>query len=129
MMKKMIEEKRSYFLDSYAIIEIIKGNKNYAIFLDYILASTKWNLFEVYYFLLKMYGENEAINQYNNFITNIIDIKDEHIFAAAEFRFVNTKNDISYIDALGYKIAEIEGFKFLTGDKEFKNMPNVEFVI
>ena len=36
--------------------------------------------------------------------------------------------NISYIDAIGYTISLERGIKFLTGDKEFKNLPNVEFI-
>ena len=31
-------------------------------------------------------------------------------------------------DCVGYVVAKRVGVKFLTGDREFKDMPNVEFV-
>lgn len=55
-------------------------------------------------------------------------MKNEHIFAAAYFKKRNKKWNISYADALGYAIAEQEGICFLTGDKAFERMQNVEFV-
>jgi hypothetical protein len=36
--------------------------------------------------------------------------------------------DLSYADALGYFLSLKHGIKFLTGDPEFKNLENVEFV-
>jgi len=38
------------------------------------------------------------------------------------------KLNINYVDAIGYSISFDSGIKFLTGDNEFKNLPNVEFV-
>jgi len=40
----------------------------------------------------------------------------------------NMKLNINYVDAIGYSISFDSGIKFLTGDNEFKNLPNVEFV-
>ena len=44
------------------------------------------------------------------------------------FRFNNLKKDISMTDCIGYFLAKSLGIKFLTGDKEFENMKDVEFV-
>jgi predicted nucleic acid-binding protein len=38
------------------------------------------------------------------------------------------KKNLSYVDALGYIIAEKLGVKFLTGDNAFDGMDNVEYV-
>ena len=35
---------------------------------------------------------------------------------------------ISYVDAIGYQTALESGTKFLTGDKEFEELENVEYV-
>ena len=45
-----------------------------------------------------------------------------------EFRVKNIKKDISITDYVGYFMAKNLGVKFLTGDKEFENFENVEFV-
>jgi len=36
--------------------------------------------------------------------------------------------NISYADAVGYSLALEMGIKFLTGDKEFRDLDNVEYV-
>ena len=38
------------------------------------------------------------------------------------------KFDLSYADCLGYVISKKLNIRFLTGDKQFKDLPNVEFV-
>ena len=52
----------------------------------------------------------------------------EIIQSAAEFKLENKNQRLSMADCIGYKIAESLGIKFLTGDEQFKNKPNVEFV-
>ena len=45
-----------------------------------------------------------------------------------DFRFLNKKSNLSYIDCIGYITAFKKEVKFVTGDDQFKNMKNVEFV-
>ena len=62
------------------------------------------------------------------FKNNLLGFKDNEIFSASKFKLANIKRRISYSDAIGYIIAKENELKFLTGDKEFKDMDNVEFV-
>ena len=50
----------SYFFDSYAIIEIIKGNPNFDKFLDCQFILTQLNIFEIHYNVLREYNEKKA---------------------------------------------------------------------
>lgn len=115
-----------YFLDTYALIEIIKGNPSYIRFREHDLFTSLLNLYELYYILLREKGEDEAKKYFSEFYEIIIPIKESNIFFASKFK-LNHKN-ISYADALGYAIAYESNMKFLTGDQEFKNIENVEFV-
>ena len=45
-----------------------------------------------------------------------------------EFRYKNKKKKLSMTDCISYFQAKELGIKFLTGDKEFQNLENVEFV-
>jgi predicted nucleic acid-binding protein len=45
-----------------------------------------------------------------------------------KFRLKEKAKRLSYVDAIGYQLALEKNAKFLTGDKEFKGMKNVEFV-
>ncbi|MBI2660858.1 hypothetical protein HYX09_01165, partial [Candidatus Woesearchaeota archaeon] len=47
---------------------------------------------------------------------------------AAKFRLKMKKRNISMTDCIGYVISGKLKVKFLTGDKEFEHLPNVEFV-
>lgn len=117
-----------YYFDTYAFIEIIRGNKNYSRFKNTHLATTKLNIMEVYYYLLNNFGKKTADSFYNETIQYTIEIDDEVIKEAIVFRVQNKSKNLSYIDCIGYIIARINGLKFLTGDRQFKDMGNVEFV-
>jgi len=118
----------TYFLDTYAIVEIIKGNPLFTQYLSEKLFTSVFNLYELYVNILKADSEENAKREYFRFLEFVIPINQEHIFRAGKFKVAHLKKSISYTDALGYAIAEIEHMKFLTGDKEFKNFENVEFV-
>lgn len=49
-------------------------------------------------------------------------------FDAVKFRFRNKERRLSYVDCLGYVLAKRRGATFVTGDKEFSDLPNVTFV-
>ncbi|MEK6825369.1 MAG: PIN domain-containing protein [Nanoarchaeota archaeon] len=118
----------AYFLDTYALIEIIQGNKNYEKYVDKELKTTIFNLYELYYNLLRNYGEIKAKEYFLQFKAILISFTDETIFSASQFKLKYKKEHISYTDALGYCLALEKQLLFLTGDKAFKYFENVEFV-
>lgn len=117
-----------FFLDTFAMFEIINGNLRYEKYLNYDFSTSLQNLYELYYNLLKTNGEDFAKNCFNRFRHFAVQINDSHIFNASRFRLDNSRLNLSYADALGYAMAKDEGIKFLTGDKAFGGMKNVEFV-
>lgn len=121
-------QNESYFFDSYAIIDIFLGNKNYERYINVRYVLTKLNLFEVYYNIAKDFGEEKADEILQKHYSNIIDYEGLVIKEAAKFRLQHKKQDLSMTDCIGYIIAKKLNIKFLTGDKEFQNMANVEFV-
>ncbi|MBI4154893.1 PIN domain-containing protein [Candidatus Woesearchaeota archaeon] len=122
-------EQQVYFYDTYALYSIALGRENYAKFSKgYRIVTTIMNLYELYYNLIKE-GEYKLAEEFvNRLISSCIEITSEDIKHASKFRLENTKKDISFIDALGYAIALNLDIKFLTGDEQFRNFKNVEFV-
>lgn len=117
-----------YYFDTYALIEIFKGNKVYDKYTNADIVLSQLNLFELFYALLKETDEKTAtliLNKYYKFIT---DLDKTTIEQAAKFKFLYKKHKFSMVDCIGYTIANRLGVKFLTGDKEFANFENVEFV-
>lgn len=117
-----------YFCDTYALVEIIRGNKFYQRYLSEELYTSILNMYELVYNLLKEYDEETVKDFFYGFMHLVIPIKDDYLFTSAKFKLKHAKANISYTDALGYSIAQTEGMKFLTGDKEFDKFEDVEFV-
>lgn len=117
-----------FFADTYALLEFIEGNKNYKDYLDEKIITTRLNLMELYYALLRDYNEKKAEYYYNFFIPFCVIIEDDIIKKAMHFKLKHKKQRLSYIDCVSYILALKKGVRFLTGDKEFKSLKNVEFV-
>jgi len=117
-----------YVFDTYAIIEIIKGNQSYEPYLNSTPIVNDFVLAELCYIILKEHNKKVAfkyVDQYKEFryAPSIETIK-----KASLFKYKNRKKNITYTDCISYIQAKKLKIKFLTGDKEFKNLPNVEFV-
>ena len=117
-----------YFFDSYALIEVFKGNINYDRFKDSVIVTTKLNLFEIFYIISRDVNKEIAAYLLEKYYKFIADYGHKIIEFAALFRLENKQKNFSMTDCIGYKMAEFLGIKFLTGDNQFKNLPNVEFV-
>ena len=125
----MGEINRSFFFDTYAIIEIIKQNPNYK---DYIkgvgIITTKLNLMELHYNILREVSREEADKHFDRLTPFCVNFSDEELKEANLFKLKNKPKKLSYVDCLGYIIARKRNIPFLTGDKEFKDFKGVEFV-
>lgn len=115
----------NYFFDTYAIVELLSHNPRYTKYNDCPFIITILNKLELYWWALTHH--NKA------FADTLIDIPVQEITndiiqQAILFRQEHKKRDISYADAVGYTFARKHGLLFLTGDKQFKDLPGVEFV-
>lgn len=118
-----------YFFDTYALFEIVHSNENYSPYIkDISMITTQLNLMELHYRMLSLYGEEYAEKSYEKFNEFVIEISDEVIKKANKFKLINKKRKLSYVDCIGYILAKIHGAKFLTGDMQFKDLENVEYV-
>lgn len=118
----------TFFFDTYAIIELIKGSKNYEKYKNTSKITSMLNLLELYYSLLLNYDEKTADIYFTLFLNFVVPYNEETVKNAAKFRFANRKKKLSYVDCLGYMMALENFIKFLTGDEKFKGIENVEFV-
>lgn len=120
------KEKEAYFLDTYAIFEIIRGNQEYEKYADAGIITSVFNLAELNYNLKKEMPKVKADNYTADYHKFIIEVTLEDIKNAMDLK---TKNrQLSIPDAIGYTIAKRYRVKFLTGDNDFRGFDNVEFV-
>ncbi len=119
----------TYFYDSYAIIEFLNNNEKFTLYFEeHTGMITLLNLLEVYYSVLNEAGEEKADFVLQTLFPLITQPSKNTIKNAMKFRQLHKKRKLSYADCLGYQVAKENGIQFLTGDKEFKNLENVEFV-
>jgi predicted nucleic acid-binding protein len=116
----------NYFFDTYAIIELLEHNPNFKKYGEYPMITTTLNKIEVYWWALTKHDKALADILLRSLCTQ--DISDEVISEAMVFRQKFKKRDISYADAIGYVFARKNDVLFLTGDRQFKDLPGVEFV-
>jgi len=125
---EIIEDKEDFFFDTYAFYEIIKENKNYEKYLSAGIITTKLNLFELYHIFLKDGYDDLANSSLDEYYPFAQDFNESVIKEAAKMKKSLNKRDLSMADCIGYCMAKYFGIKFLTGDRQFQDMENVEFV-
>jgi len=120
---------RKFYFDTYAIIEIGKGNKKYDPYTTNVqMILNRLNLLELAYFLLREGREEEIQEMFDKYSNFHVDYEDQELILAAIMKFKLKKQQISFIDCIGYILAKKHHAKFLTGDEHFRRMENVEFV-
>ena len=118
-----------YFYDSYALIEYFKHNSHFdSYFEEHTGLLTSLNLVEVYYSLLNEAGKAKADSMFETLYPLMVEPSKETLKRAMLFRFMHKKKKLSCADCIGYGVAKERNIKFLTGDEQFRNIDNVEFV-
>ncbi|MEK6826830.1 MAG: PIN domain-containing protein [Nanoarchaeota archaeon] len=117
----------TFLYDTYAIIEIINGNPSYKLYSEKVAVINDFVFAELCYKLLR-----EKVKEADNFINEwagaIVHADAKIIREAMQFRVNNKERRLTMTDCISYFMAKKLGIKFLTGDKEFENLENVEFV-
>jgi hypothetical protein len=117
-----------YFFDSYALIEIIKGNPSYEQFKNEIPTCLLLNLFELHQALLREFNKKTADYWVNRFTYHILYLTSKDVVLASDLRFKHKEKKLSMTDCIGYIIAKRNKLLFLTGDEQFELLPHVKFV-
>ena len=122
-------EVKTFFFDTYAFFEIISGNPAYLPYSKGVgIITSVLNLMELYYGLSATRGRETALGYFRRYLDYAVPLDFDVVPPAMDFRLEHKRMDFSYADAVGYALANRQGVKFLTGDKSFKGIPNVEFV-
>ena len=120
-----------FFLDSYAIIEMARGNPSYRPFVHEPVITMRANLLEVYFVLAQSGGTALADASLKLLGPHSVDLPVELIARVEEFRLRKkgaTGRRFSYADASGYVYARENGYEFLTGAEEFEGLPSVQYL-
>ena len=110
----------------------MSGNKRYLKYFEQDTGQlTILNLMEIYYAMLRDYGESDAAKAYSSASTYKVEFDDRDAQEAMKKRLglrQRKRLDLSYADSLGYHLSLKHKIKFLTGDTAFKELENVEYV-
>ena len=117
-----------FFFDTYALVEFNKGNEDYRQYFGLPIYTSIFNLYEFFYSVLAQHGEEKARQATSKLNANLVPLEIEDIVRASKFRLKHKGKKLSYADALGYETARHRKLIFLTGDMQFKEMKNVEYV-
>ena len=124
-------------IDTYALYEwLVYNNQKYKKYFEEIDVSggyiTELVLLEFYHHIFHEQGKSIADNLFNAITakTETVKLNEERIKKTGQKRseMLKEKKKLSYTDCLNLVIAEEKNTKVLTGDKEFKEMKNAEFV-
>ena len=118
----------TYFFDSYAIIELLEGSQSYQPYQNFKIITSVLNVGEVYAIFLRNYDKKRADEWFKDCNFELLEIYSADIVNATYFRHINKKKNVSITDSVGYILSLKHSIKFLTGDKQFQELENVEFV-
>tara|TARA_Y100000034_G_scaffold56732_1_gene69406 strand:- start:261 stop:635 length:375 start_codon:yes stop_codon:yes gene_type:complete len=122
----MNDLEETYFFDTYAFLEIINGNSNYAKYRDVGIVTTVFNIAELNYNLKKEMDKSSADGISQKYWGSVVEILFEDLIKAMDLKIKH--RDLSIPDVIGYVVAERLGVKFLTGDQGFEDFDNVAYV-
>ena len=115
-------------LDTYALWEIQFENPKYAFLLNQPFVITNWTLIEFYKTMLKQFGKEIAMLWHEKFKPHCKEVGIDVLIKSVDFQHENKKDDMSLFDCVGYLFSLENNFKFVTGDKAFKNKEMVLFI-
>ena len=115
-----------FFFDTYALFEIVRGSPAYLPYVEALAATTIFNLAEFNYGLKKEIDSHAADLLTEKFSLYLMEVTVQDVQKAMSLKL--KQKDLSIPDAVGYVVAQRLRVKFLTGDEDFKNLPDVEFV-
>jgi len=120
-----------YFWDTYALVLLLKGDPRVLPYAQEKGVTSTLNIVKLCAYLLRNEIEcDQIVEKIREAFTIIEKIPFKTVVSAAKLRHRMRKKGRhwSYIDSIGYLLAKEIGAKFLTGDREFKGIENVEFL-
>jgi len=119
-----------YFWDTYALVLLLNGDEGVAPYAEQEGITSSLNIAELCAYLLREGFDCTAAEKMRQAFTIVERIPSEVVIEAAKIRHTARQKGKawSYVDAIGYVLAQKIGARFLTGDREFKGVKNVEYV-
>ncbi|MSR86271.1 type II toxin-antitoxin system VapC family toxin [Candidatus Woesearchaeota archaeon] len=116
------------YLDTYILCEIALGNPKFKHYENEVFIINDLTLAEFYGVLARDASLSVAEQWLMKLKSSSTPVRLSSLLKAALFKNQLKHRHLSFFDAIGYIYAQEQGILFVTGDKEFKNLPGVEFV-
>lgn len=117
-----------FFFDTYALIAFLEEKESYKKFEDTPIITSFYNIYELTYYIIRDYSREEAKKVLDKLNYNLLKPEEKDLIKASKFKFKNKDRMLSYVDCMGYILAKKHDLRFLTGDKEFEEKNNVEYI-
>ncbi len=114
-------------LDTYALIEIARGNERFVSYFNEEFIIPDLTLAEFYGVMLRDFNEQTAEYWYKKLFPYTRPVPLPVLIGAIKFRFENRKDNISFFDAVGYVFSLSTNCFFVTGDRAFEKKEKVEY--
>lgn len=115
-------------LDTYTLIEINNSNPKFVSLLDEEVVITDITMAEFYADMFRKYNEKTADYWHKKLGGFCKSVSRWVLIKAVKFRIENKEKNLSFFDCVGYIYAQENNMRFVTGDKEFKEMKGVLFI-
>ena len=115
-------------LDAYALVEIHNGNPLFIGLLNEEAVITDVTMAEFYGHLYKKHNAATADYWHRKLSFICKNVPRDTLIKATKFRIDRKEKNLSFSDCVGYVFAAENGMRFVTGDREFRQMQGVEFV-
>ena len=115
-------------LDTYALVEIGKGNPKFSVLLGKDFVITDLTMAEFYSLFYKENDERKAKYWYNKLSGYCRSVNIEILIKALKYRVDHKKENLSIFDCIGYIFSIENNLRFVTGDKAFEYKEGVEFI-
>lgn len=109
------------------MMEIANEDINFIQYLNKDFVITETTLVKFFIVLLREGGEKVADYWFRKLEGYSVPVDKYVLKEAMKFKYEHKKQRISFFDAVGYIFSVKNGYLFVTGDKEFENLKNVEF--
>jgi predicted nucleic acid-binding protein len=108
-----------------------KGNESYRHYQTGHLVTTEFNICEVAFAVCRDYPDRtrQVMARVRKIVTLVPTTDEDYCLGAAMRRKTTSSGkNLSTIDCVGYTVSRRQGLPFLTGDREFEDIEDVEFV-
>lgn len=117
-----------FFFDTYALVSLLEGDPAYRPYRALPVYTHDFQLFELFTAILRDDPTARPLEAANALRPNLLPHAREDLLVASIYKLARSRDRVSYADSLGYILARGHRLRFLTGDRKFEGIENVEWV-